>query len=276
MASQIVGISLVRNEDIFIDQAITNVAEFCDKIIVLDNLSTDNTWQQIQSLQSKFSHIEAHQINDYRDSHSYISGYAGSDTWVLGIDGDEVYDPSGLKRFRKQLLSGYFDNHWILFGNVVNCVELDVKRQKAKGYLSPPSRSMTKLFNFSALESWNGPCERLHGGQKCFRSGFDETQRLSLHEQYSWSESAFRCLHVCFIQRSSKEVRGEMSRLQPGEKPEWLKQLDRVGIGWLFSGVIENVRSPWKDSKYRRGEVQSVDVRMFFPEGRSTSCSFLE
>ena len=154
---------------------------------------------------------------------------------------------------------------------MVNCVELDVKRQKAKGYLSPPSRSMTKLFNFSALESWNGPCERLHGGQKCFRSGFDETQRFSLHEQYSWNESVFRCLHVCFIQRSSKEVRGQMSRLQPGEKPEWLKRLDRLGIGWLFSGVIGNVRSPWKDSKYRRGEVRSFDVKMFFPEGRSTS-----
>ena len=93
---------------------------------------------------------------------------------------------------------------------------------------------------------------------------------------YSWNESAFRCLHVCFIQRSSKEARGEMSRLQPGEKPEWLKRLDRVGIGWLFSGVIGNVRSPWKDSKYRRGELQSVDVEMFFPEGRSASCSFLE
>ena len=276
MVTQIVGISLVRNEDIFICQAITNVAEFCDKIIVLDNLSTDNTWYEIQALKKKHPHIEAHRINDYRESHSYISGYAGSDTWILGVDGDEVYDPTGLAQLRKRLLAGHFDDEWALFGNVVNCVELDVKRQKAKGYLSPPSRSMTKLFNFSVLESWNGPCERLHGGKKVFRSGFDETQRLSLHEQYSWNESAFRCLHVCFIQRSSKEARGEMSRLQPGEKPEWLKRLDRVGIGWLFSGVIGNVRSPWKDSKYRRGEVQSVDVTMFFPGGRSTSSSFLE
>ena len=266
MAGQIVGISLVRNEDIFIAQAITNVADFCDKIIILDNLSTDNTWQEIQSLRSKFSHIEAHQINDYRESHGYISSYAGSDTWVLGIDGDEVYDPTGLKRFRKQLLAGYFDDHWALFGNVVNCVELDVKRKKATGYLSPPSRSMTKLFNFSALESWNGPCERLHGGQICFRPGFDETQRLSLHEQYSWNESSFRCLHVCFIQRSSKEVRGEMSRLQPGEKPEWLKRLDRLGVGGRFAGVIRNSRSEWKDNKYQRGEVRTIDVKSFFAD----------
>jgi len=269
MAGQIVGISLVRNEDIFIAQAITNVVDFCDKIIVLDNLSTDNTWQEIQRLRSKFSHIEAHQINDYRESHGYISRYAGSDTWVLGIDGDEVYDPTGLKRFRKQLLEGHFDDHWALFGNVVNCVDLDLKRHKARGYLSPPSRSMTKLFNFSALESWNGPCERLHGGDKHFRAGFSETQRFALNEQNAWDKSFFRCLHLCFIQRSTKEKKGAMSRLQPDEKPEWLKRLDRLGIGWVFSAVIQNDRSPWKDSKYRRGQIQNVDATVFFPVDRS-------
>ena len=266
MVTQIVGISLVRNEDIFISQAITNVAEFCDKIIVLDNLSTDNTWYEIQELKKQYPHIEAHRINDYRESHSYISGYAGSNTWILGIDGDEVYDPTGLKRFRKCLLAGHFDDQWALFGNVVNCVELDSKREKAIGYLSPPSRSMTKLFNFSALESWHGPCERLHGGEKQFRVGFGESQRFPVNEHNMWHESPFRCLHLCFVQRSTKETKGAMSRLQPGEKPQWLKHLDRLGIGGLFSGVIQNARSPWKDSKYRRGQMQTVDARIFFPK----------
>jgi len=270
MTGQIVGVSLVRNEDIFIAQAITNVADFCDTIIILDNLSTDNTWQEIQRLRSKFSHIEAHQINDYRESHSYISSYAGSDTWVLGIDGDEIYDPIGLKRFRKQLLAGDFDNHWALFGNVINCVEVDFKRRVAKGYLSPPSRSMTKLFNFSALESWHGPCERLHGGDKRFRAGFCESQRLAINEQNAWDESSFRCLHLCFMQRSTKEKNSAMSRLQPGERPEWLKRLDRLGIGWLCSGAIQNIRSPWKDSKYRRGQMHNVDAGVFFPVDQST------
>ena len=135
---------------------------------------------------------------------------------------------------------------------------------------------MTKLFNFSALEAWHGPCERLHGGEKKFRVGFRENQRLFLNQRHSWNESSFRCLHLCFVQRSTKEKRGQMSRLQPGEKPGWLKHLDRLGLGWLFAGVIQNGRSPWKDSKYRRGEVQSVDVTSFFPESRSTGCSFRE
>ncbi len=60
-----------------------------------------------------------------------------------------------------------------------------------------------------------------------------------------------------------------MSRLQPDEKPEWLKCLDRLGIGWVFSAVIQNDRSPWKESKYRRGQIHNVDATVFFPVDRS-------
>ena len=167
MVSQIVGISLTQNEDIFIDQAITNVVTFCDKIIALDNLSTTNTWQAIERLRKNFPHIETCKINDSRESNVYIAGYAGSDTWICGIGGDEIYGPTGLKRCSRQLLDIYYDNHGVLFDKVIHCVYLDLKRHKVRGYLSPPSRSMTKLFNFSALESWDGLCKSLHGGQKC-------------------------------------------------------------------------------------------------------------
>ena len=109
MVAQIVGISLVRNEDIFITQAITNVADFCDKIIILDNLSTDNTWREIEALKTTFPNVEAYQINDYRQSHNYISDYVGTNTWILGVDGDEIYDPKGLSQLRKDIFSGKFD-----------------------------------------------------------------------------------------------------------------------------------------------------------------------
>jgi glycosyltransferase involved in cell wall biosynthesis len=260
MSRQIVGISLVRNEDLFITQVISNVAAFCDKIIILDNISTDNTGEKINRLKESFSHIETHRINDYRQSHQYISEYAGSDTWVLGVDGDEIYDPTGLESLRAQLLEGHFDKHW-----AINCAQLDLNKNLAKGYPSPPSRSMTKLFNFSALVSWHGSCERFHGGEKRFHPGFDETQRLSLQEQFCWNESPFRCLHLCFIKRSTNEKNGPMSRLQPGEKPKWLQCLDRLGVGCLFDGAIQTGRSVWKDEKYRRGELQTIDTAPFFP-----------
>lgn len=263
---QIIGIALVRNEDLYLTQVINNVAEFCDQIIILDNCSNDNTPQLISCLMSRFSHIQTYKINDYRDSHEYISSYAGTDTWAFGIDGDELYDPRGLAIFRTELLAGKYDQNWSIFGNVLNCVELDLFKGIAKGYLSPPSRSMTKLFNFGALESWSGSCERFHGGEKKFVSGYDETKRLSLHEVTSWDTASFRCLHLCFIRRSSLERGKNLSRLQPGERANWLKQLDRLGLGRLSSVIRKEKRSPWKDEKYRLGEITVIDTTPFFSD----------
>ena len=265
MSRQIVGISLVRNEDLYIRQAITNVAEFCDRIIILDNCSTDQTSSEIAYLRSRFPKIECHRIKDYRDSHQYISPYVGTDTWAFGVDGDEIYDPIGLQKFREKLLNGTYNRHWTIFGNAVHCVAVELDKGMAVGYQTPPCRSMTKLFNFSALESWHGTFERFHGDNKIFRSGFDEGQRLSLYEKYAWEMAWFRCLHLCFVRRSTGEKKGSMSRLQPDEKPEWLKLMDKAGFGWLFAKVIQQRSSPWKDERYRRGKLVTVDTASFFP-----------
>lgn len=266
MSRQIVGISLVRNEDLYIRQAITNVAEFCDRIIILDHCSTDNTAREIASLCVRFPHVEGYRINHYRDSHQYISPYAGTDTWAFGIDGDEIYDPVGLKRLRSELLNGEFDQYWTIFGNVVNCVKLELKKGTATGYQTPPCRSMTKLFNLSALESWSGTFERFHGGNKRFRPGFGEDQRLLLYEKNAWELAWFRCLHLCFVRRSTKEKDDVMSRLQPDESPGWFKRMDQYGLGWLFDRIIQKRRSPWKEQRYRRGELITVDTTPFFSE----------
>ena len=264
MTSQVIGISLIKNEDIFINQAIKNIVEFCDKVIILNNLSTDNTWREIEKLQSKFSNIEAHQLMDYRLSHNYIAGYAGTKTWVFGLDGDEIYDPARLKIFRNQILAGEFDNYWAIFGNVVNCTNIDWKNNKAEGYPSPPSRSMTKLYNFSALEMWESNCQRLHGGNKIFRQDYNEILRYSLNSEISWKKSPFRCLHLCFVQRSSIEKNSNYNRLNINERPRWLIQLDKMGFGWFIDAVIQYFPSQWKNNKYRSGDIVKVDISPFF------------
>jgi len=38
--TQIIGSVLVRNEDVFVEQSIRNVAAFCDRIHVVDHVST--------------------------------------------------------------------------------------------------------------------------------------------------------------------------------------------------------------------------------------------
>ena len=41
--SEIIGIALVRNEDIFVERALRNTIDFCDRLIVADHQSTDGT-----------------------------------------------------------------------------------------------------------------------------------------------------------------------------------------------------------------------------------------
>src|SRR5262245_16891242 len=44
MTRRLVGSMLVRNESVFVEQAIRNVAAVCDRIHVVDHVSDDGTW----------------------------------------------------------------------------------------------------------------------------------------------------------------------------------------------------------------------------------------
>jgi len=205
--SNIVGIVLVKNEDFYIEQVLINIHRFCDKIIVADHLSSDATADKVQRLCNKFSNITYHRIKNPRESHELVAGYADSKTWVFAVDGDELYDSAGLATLREKIFAGDFDNWWMLLGNVLHCIEFNQKEGYAKGYLTPPCRSMTKLYNFSKISHWRGPCpERLHGGDISFKEDYSMASRLLLYEKMEWENSFFRCLHFCFMARSSKDA----------------------------------------------------------------------
>lgn len=262
---QIVGVMLVHNEDEFVEQALRNAAAFCDRFHVADHMSTDGTWGIVQAVAQELGHIEPVRVRSTGDSHALVEGYAGTDTWVFGVDGDELYDPVGLERFRADLLAGAHREHFSLKSNVLNVTELDREGSAATGYLSPPSRSVTKLFNFAAIDSWtNAHRQYMHDGEIAFRSGYDSESIGVLGDRHSWEESALRCLHVCFLRRSSHdppEAAGN-GRLSPielgGKRRTWLTPL----LGRLRRTPPG---SPWKDDKYRRGELVTKDARPFFP-----------
>lgn len=261
---EIVGIFLLRNEDIFVERSVLNVLEFCDRVIVAENYSSDNTWSILQSLSRRHSKIELSRIRHIAQSHDLIAELAGKSIWVFGVDGDEIYDPEGLKRFRHTLLSGIYDDWWSIFGNVLNVTDLSPSYEKANGYLAPPCRSITKLYNFGALQSWDGPCpERLHGGTPIFRTGYHAGLRLDLHSETSWDQSDFRCLHTCFIRRSSREL-GVNGRVNPAElnAQGWLARL----VTRLRKTLRRNSISGWKREKYMRGEQVTLDAMPFFPD----------
>ncbi len=259
----IVGITLVRNEDIFVERAIRNAIDFCDLLIVADHLSTDGTPAILARLAAEYpDKIRVRRIQEARESHFLINGYANTRTWVFAVDGDELYDPAGLALLRRELLAGKYDRWWVLFGNVLNCVAIDEIAGTATGYLAPPCRSMTKLFNFQAIASWDGAVTHVFAnGTIKFKTGYDASLRLSLHEEIPWESSNYRCLHTCFMRRSSLDAEETVAR------PNVSESLHGGVLTFLRKGLNRLLGKPsvsdWKMEKYARGSLTTTDARPF-------------
>jgi glycosyltransferase involved in cell wall biosynthesis len=261
--TRIVGISLVKNEDLFVEQALRNVLAFCDELIVADDGSRDGTLAILGQLAAEQPEkVRVYRIAHPSRSHDLIKGYAGQDVWVLGVDGDELYDPKGLERFRPRLLGGEFDDWWLLRSNALHALELDEQRRSALGYFSPPAPSPVKLHNFALIESWNGRHpERLHGTDGLrFKPGA-EARKLNLGESQSWEAADLRVLHLCFVPRSSRGRAGaERPNIRDMQAPRrWPKRVLRVARNALGAPA----RSDWK-AHYRQGDVAEVPVGRFF------------
>lgn len=256
---RIAGIVLVRNEDLLLERALRNAARFCDEWILCDHRSTDRTSDILRRIAPDLPDARVHRISHPRESHELIRGLAGRNTWIFGLDGDEVYDPAGLARMRARLRTGEFGEWWMILGNVLHVARLDADRLSASGHLAPPCRSMTKLYNFAAIESWGGYCvERLHGGAPAFREGFEAGKRLPMNETVAWEHSDFRCLHLCFQPRSSGD-------LSAGARPNIMETFGPVRwLEWL--APWRRWKTAWKHERYRRGPEVTVDTRAFFAE----------
>ncbi len=262
---RICAILLVRNEDLHVATVLTNILCFCDEILVADHGSTDRTSEILRELERRHpAKVRLSNIDHPAQSHKLISQYAGTPTWIFGVDGDEIYDPAGLRRLRNRLLTGEFARSWMLLGNVLNCVSLNVHSGEASGHLAPPCRSITKLYNFHAIERWDGDCkERLHGGRIEFRSGFNSEQRRYLHDEVTWESADLRCLHLCFLPRSSNDAPDAAPRAN-------IMEIHATGlrarlVRWLRRSLFKTDGiSKWKRSRYMRGPLVTVDASPFF------------
>ena len=271
---QVVGIVLVRNEDLHVEQAIRNVASFCDRIFAVDHMSTDETWDLLRALASELDHLDVRRARHTRESHRVLEPFVGTPTWALRVDGDELYDADGLAALRTPLEDGAFDRAFRIQANVLHCTSLDTDEKVASGYLSPPSRPVTALFNLAAAASWKAGAERLEGGEIRFKEGFDWKSIEPLHERYSWDDSPLRYLHTCFLRRSSLDPDDpEEPRLTLSESGEHRRgvvgMLTRVVRRPHVSQQIQVVRergSSWKLEKYRRGPLVTKDATPFLGE----------
>ena len=122
----IVGVMLVHNEDEFVEQALRNVAAVLRSLPRRrQHVHRRHVGRHRTRGRASFDHVEPVRIRQTGDSHALVEGYAGTDTWVFGVDGDELYDPAGLAAFREQLLDGAHREWFSLKSNVLNVAELD-------------------------------------------------------------------------------------------------------------------------------------------------------
>lgn len=259
---KIVAICQIHNEDVFIERVIKNIEAFCDIILVADHKSTDNTSSIVAELVRENSGIHYSKIDHPRDAHELIRPYAGTPTWIFPVDGDEIYDPLCLPALREKILNGDFDRYRQIYGNSFHCTEIDINRRIARGFLSPPSRTVTKLYNFGALVDWKGPVvEKCLGGVIIFQPDFSENDNYSFYEEHSWDDSPFRLLHCCFVRRSSKQSENQIARPNVVENDLGgpLHRLKRIFKKLL--GLQQS--SPYKYEKYQKGDLVYRDISVF-------------
>lgn len=258
---EVLGVVLVRNEDRFLARALANAANFCDRFLLFDNGSSDRSREILSDFAGSHRCAAFHSIANPAESQEILRKEAGKPLWVFGVDGDEIYDPERLAAFKGKLLSGEFDSQWMVMGHALHVDEFNEEQRVVRGYAAPPSRSITKLFNFAAISDWPGrSMERLHGGTPNFRHGYDASRKRLLFQESSWEDSPLRCLHMCFCRRSSVETPGNhfarlnIDELYNGRMPAWaLRLLAR----WRPSA--------WKRERYRRGERITLGTTPFFP-----------
>jgi glycosyltransferase involved in cell wall biosynthesis len=96
MSGNLYAICLVKNEDDIIGQTLTFATRYCDKIFVIDNGSTDRTWEIVKTLGHQYDEIvpfvQTHAT--YDDGLRWLVYEAQcealtDDDWWLILDGDE-------------------------------------------------------------------------------------------------------------------------------------------------------------------------------------------
>ncbi len=238
---KIIGVMMVKNEDRWIAKALTAIRDFCDEIILIDTGSTDETLQEAVKTDAVDELIGE---TDLSKTHQFVEQYVGTDTWVFGVDGDEIYDREGLSVIRDELLAGAFNDSFQLIGNYLHVTEL--VEGYARGYLGPPSHAPTKLYNFARLKEW--PSDGRHSLFQARTRIVDAKIERDNFFQFSWDTSGLRCLHMRFMRRSWSESDAEVGARLSGE--------DRLGFGSRGDRGGTDDRN--ERMSYRKGEIVEV------------------
>ncbi len=267
--TSIVGVCLVRNEEYFVAWALSNVAKFCDHILVMDNNSTDLTAEILRNIANQHSHVEIIQVPDAYDTHNILQGYFGTDAWMLKVDGDEIYDLNGLEKFRTDLLSDgpQYKMQRGISSMMVHVVSIDFETGQFTGYTVWGERPQGGfILNCNAVKSWSGKNERMHATNPVWHPEY-QTDLWHVNEDQLWKEADFRCLHMCFWPRSTQDQCQDshskfMSRWNPHEarrQETGIRKFRRKLLPHYYRRRIDH-----KNRWYRNNDLKTFDDLNYF------------
>jgi len=196
---KIVSIHLIKNEDIYIKDSINNVIDYVDEVIVLDNKSTDKTKDIILNTyknQIETGKLKYVVVDNPCDTNKYLEEFIATNTWIIGVDGDEIYSYTMMDKICKNIKDNIFKDIYRLDADVLNVtatMKLVGNVIEYIGYKSPPSKGMIKIYNFNHVKSIS-PGERLHGKYE-----------TTCNKIYHFMPGTTAMMHMCFMKRSSVE-----------------------------------------------------------------------
>ena len=264
---QVVGVSLVRNEDRVHSASAPERADFCDRLFVADHLSNDHSPALLAELERELDHLELRRVRDAAESHAFASDSSAPTggscrSTATSSTTRRARALPGCARGRESTPMSPAPPGWSPLR--------DPRRDAGNGSRlsltgEPAARRPVQPRGGRVVDERSGRAP--HGGEVVFRPGFDWESRRHLGEEEGWEGSALRCLHVCFLRR----VRARMRRsFRPGAaaRTSTRRALTAAGCvaassGWhdrLSDAGDEREQSVWKAEKYRRGERVTVDA----------------
>ncbi|MGB5974614.1 MAG: glycosyltransferase family 2 protein [Nodosilinea sp.] len=110
------SICLVKNEIDIVEYCLKQASTWCDHIYVLDNGSTDGTWEKVQSLESDRVTVWKQDLRPYdealcSDVYHAFKDRAKPGDWWCRLDADEIYDIQHPKEFLAKVDKRYYTVH---------------------------------------------------------------------------------------------------------------------------------------------------------------------
>ncbi|MEI9897648.1 MAG: hypothetical protein WDN28_28260 [Chthoniobacter sp.] len=210
--------------------------------------------------------IELRRITEARESHFLINGFAGTRTWIFAVDGDEIYDPAGLAKLREGVtrrpvrrVVGALRERPQLHGGRHPPL---VRPRLSGAAVSQHDQALQFQFDHRLGGRGDSRARERHGR---VQAGLRRLPPLDLHQDLSWDSSHYRCLHTCFVPRSSLDSGAATARPNVSEN-------HRGGVTTLLRKAVNRLRgkpnvSEWKLEKYARGPLVTIDAGAFFPKG---------